>query len=228
MRTIKQLPVPQDQDPRFPFGTIQNENEDGTVLGTPVVREIYGDILTNFYAILRDAGIVPNGTEDNDDNGYQFLEALKKFTNNLNDIEQVLSLTASDFSINLDIDNLPNKYVIFARTAAAYISGVSYTFSGTGDNSYPLTSPTGFKASDEVMIVIDTSGVRVYSVTFKETESPNIIFSDFGSAISFNDSDKIYYGAEGKLFTDDPAIFDIQNAIRLNQSNASIYVNEIF
>jgi len=51
MRTIKNLAVPQNSDPKFPFSTIQNETD--VLDGTPVVEEIYGDVLTNLYKLLQ-------------------------------------------------------------------------------------------------------------------------------------------------------------------------------
>ena len=89
MRTIKNLPVPKEQDlVKFPNSTILNETD--TNDGTPVVREIYGDFITNIYAFLVDRGIIPNEIEDNEVNGYQFLDALKLNVNKLNDVRRVL------------------------------------------------------------------------------------------------------------------------------------------
>ena len=51
MRVLKNLNVPQDEDAaKFPDGQIQNQT--ATVAGTPVVREVYGDILTNRLSII--------------------------------------------------------------------------------------------------------------------------------------------------------------------------------
>ena len=48
MRAIKQLAIPQNTDlVKFPNGTILNETD--TEQGTPVIEEIYGDVLTNIY-----------------------------------------------------------------------------------------------------------------------------------------------------------------------------------
>ena len=48
MRTIRDLPIVQDgNNTLFPDGQIKNET--ATDPGTPVVREIYGDVITNIY-----------------------------------------------------------------------------------------------------------------------------------------------------------------------------------
>ena len=116
MRTIKQLNVPKEQDlNKFPDSTILNETD--TIDGTPVVREIYGDLLTNWYAYLRDRGITANGLEDHEINGYQLIEALKLNVNTLNDIRQTLSvIDSSTFELDIDFKLLTSDYPIFVRS----------------------------------------------------------------------------------------------------------------
>lgn len=228
MKILKNLPVPQDTDTsKWPFGQIKNQTE--TEPGTPVVREIYGDLLVNMYKLLQDAGITPNGQEDSEENGYQILQAFKKFVNELNDIEQVASLTGTKWGINLDIDKLPNKYVLFARMSEAYDKNQTYTFKGTGTDEYSFTSPTGFNASDEVLIVLDQSGVRAYSfatVSGVVSESGGL-FPSFGDPLAYNDSETFYYQSEGSILTDTPTIKGLQQFIRLETGVSTLYVNEM-
>lgn len=226
MKTIKNLPVPQDTNTaKWPYGQIKNQTE--TEEGTPVVREIYGDLLVNIYKILEDAGITPNGQEDSEDTGYQILAAFKKFANELNDIEHVISLNGTTWNIPVNIDKLPNKYVMFCRMADAYNSGLNYTFAGTGNKSYSLTSPTGFSASDEVMVIIDQAEVRVYSMTSAVAATSGGVFPVFGNPVAFNDTDAIYYESDGRLLTDAPSSVNLQQNIRVAASNSTLYVNEI-
>lgn len=223
MRTIKNLSVPQNTDAKFPFSTIQNETD--TLDGTPVVEEIYGDILTNIYKVLQSTGIVPSGTQDSDITQYQFLEALKKLPNVLNDIEQVLSLTGTVWSVPLNLDFLPNKYVFIARAGDNYVNGVSYTFKGTSTTNYTFTG-SNFKSGDEVLIIIDSSNVRAYSLS-QLSQSANEIFTVFGLPISYNDSNKIWYQEAGKLLSDVPSVNDLESIIRVNVSNGTVLLNDI-
>lgn len=230
MRTVNQLPpgIPRETDlTKFPDSTVLNETE--TNEGTPVVREIYGDVLTNLYRLLRLTGVVANGTEDNTTNGYQLVEALSKFPNVLNDIEQQLNLTGAVFSIPFKLSLLPDKYFVFARSVEDYVSTTSYTFKGSEVTTYPFTSPTGFNSGDEVLIIIDHSGVRAYSLTVLSGGGsvPSEIFTVFGTPLAYNDSNKIWYQSEGILFNDDPQAYDIQGAIRLAQSDGTILVYEM-
>lgn len=115
MRTIKQLQVPQETDyNKFPNSTILNETD--TTDGTPVVREIYGDLLTNIYAFCKDRGVEFNGLEDNEINGYQIVEALKLNVNKLNDVRYTLQNSdVNTFSIDIDFNLISDNYPIFAQ-----------------------------------------------------------------------------------------------------------------
>lgn len=223
MRTIKNLAVPQNDDAKFPFSTIKNETD--TEEGTPVVEEIYGDVLTNLYKLLQATGVTPTGTQDSDDTQYQILEALKKLPNTLNDIEQILTLTGTVWSIPLPIELLPNKYFFYARATDAYANGGTYTFKGSGATSYPFTS-SGFKAADELLLILDTSGVRAYSLAFLDSISDEI-YTVMGLPIAFNDSNKMYYQSGGNLVSDTPSINYLENIIRVDVSDGTVLVNDI-
>ena len=116
MRTIKNLQVPKEQDlVKFPNSTILNETD--TNDGTPVVREIYGDFITNIYAFLVDRGIIPNEIEDNEVNGYQFLDALKLNVNKLNDVHRVLeNVLENVYRIDIDFNLISDRYPIFVKS----------------------------------------------------------------------------------------------------------------
>ena len=224
MRTIKNLAVPQNTDAKFPFSTILNETD--TNDGTPVVEEIYGDVLTNIYKLLQKVGITPTGDQDSDVTQYQILEALQKLPNTLNDIEQILTKSGSVWSINLPIELLPNKYFFFAKATDLYQPGASYTFKGTGPTVYPFSS-NGFKASDELLLILDTTGVKAYSLSVLDAVSDEII-TPMGLPLSFNDSDKMYYQTDGNLISDTPSVNYLEQIIRVNVSDGTVILNDIF
>lgn len=224
MRTIKQLVIPQNSDAKFPFSTIKNETD--TEEGTPVVEEIYGDVLTNLYKLLQTTGVTPTGTQDNDLTQYQILEALKKLPNTLNDIEQILTLTGTVWSIPLPVELLPNKYFFFAKATDLYQPGASYTFKGTGATVYPFSS-SGFKASDELLLILDTTGVKAYSLSVLDTVSDEII-TPMGLPLAFNDSDKMYYQTDGNFISDTPSVNYLEHIIRVNVSDGTVILNDIF
>ncbi|HMI03732.1 MAG TPA: hypothetical protein VK541_14710 [Pedobacter sp.] len=228
MRTVKQLPagIPKEEDEtKFPDSTVINETDDAA--GTPVVREIYGDILTNVYKILRLTKVTASGTEDNELNGYQLVEALKKFSNSMNDIEQQLNLTGSVFSINLDLSILPNRYVCFAKSVEASGAG-PYTFKGSGATEYTFQAVNPFLSGDLVLLIIDSATVRAYKMgSTGGTATIPEKFTPFGTPLSFSDFDDIYYQSEGVLFTDQPVSYDIQGAVRVAESDGTLLVYEM-
>lgn len=224
MRTIKNLAVPQNNDAKFPFSTIKNETD--TEEGTPVVEEIYGDVLTNLYKLLQTTGITPTGTQDSDTSQYQILEALRKLPNTLNDIEQILTLTGTVWSIPLPIELLPNKYFFVARASENYVAGTSYSFKGTTATEYGFSS-SGFKSGDELLVIIDQSEVRAYSLSFLSNAATEV-FTVMGTPLAFNDTNKIWYQESGQLLSDVPSVDNLESIIRVDLSDGTVLLNDIF
>lgn len=223
MRTIKNLEVPQNSNAKFPFSTIQNETD--TQDGTPVVEEIYGDIITNIYKLLQQVGITPTETQDSDTSQYQILQALQQLPNSLNDIERVLSLSGTTWNVDLDLQYLPNKYFFVARASDNYVSGISYSFEGSDENALDFVSG-GFKASDELLVIIDQDTVRAYSLSAFYGAKEEV-FSVLGQPLSYNDSDKMYYFEDGKLFSDTPSINDLQTTIQNFYEDSEIIICDV-
>lgn len=225
MRTLNQILVTQETNVNFPFGsTVQNETE--TQEGTPIVRELLGDILQNMYKLLSLADITPNGDEDSNLTEYQIVEALKKLPNDLNDVEQVLSLDADVWSVPFNLSILPNKYFLFAKASEDYNSSVTYTFKGTGETEYAFASQ-GFVTGDELLIIINTSGVIAYSLT-KASSVPQDISTTLGAPLAYNGSNKMWYQDNGKIFSDTPDIYDLQSVIRTDVGDSTVIVNDMF
>lgn len=155
-------------DANLPFGkTIQDETD--TQPGTPIVADLMRDLFSNFYRLLELSKITPTNEFDGDSTQYQLIDALKKLPNSMNDIEQVLTLDGSVWSVPLDLSILPNKYVFFARATDDYNSDTSlsapdYTFKGTGATEYVFTSQENFITGEELIIIIDIGGVRAYPI----------------------------------------------------------------
>lgn len=224
MKVLGNLPVVKDVNVKYPFGSnIQNETD--TMEGTPVVREIYGDILMNLYKLLELTGVTPTGTEDSNLTQFQIVQSLKLLPNSLNDIEQVLVKNANVWSVPLDLQKLPNKYVFFARASENYSSINPYFFKGTGAVQYPFFS-NGFSASDELMIVIDSAQVRAYSLSFTSS-SVSEVYNVMGSPLRYNSSTTMYYFSDGVLYNDTPKAYNLENIIRVNVSDGTVIVVDV-
>lgn len=226
MKVIEQLSVPKEVSSDYPFGAIINETD--TEDGTPVIREIYNDLLQNCYKILALSGITPNGNEDNETSGFQLVEAIRKLPNLLNDVEQILSLSTTVWSVNFKFSLLPNKYMFFAKASENYNDTLTYTIKGSEANPiYDFSSPTGFNANDELVIVLDTSGVKAYSLN-SLTAEPTEIKTPFGTPIAYNNSSKVYYFENGYLISDTPTSNTIESIVRTERSDSSIVVLNAF
>lgn len=222
MKVLGNLTVDKDSSVNYPFGAnIQNETD--TINATPVIREIYGDVLMNLYRILELTNVTPNGIEDDKTTQFQLVEALKKLPNSLNDIEQVLTLTGSVWSVPFDLSILPNKYFFIARASDNYTSGT--TFKGTGATEYNFTS-SGFNASDELLVIIDSLNVRAYSLS-KLSEVPEYLPTIIATPLRFSEGNELYYLDSGKLYKN-LQVWDLQNSIRVDQSDGSLVLQNAF
>lgn len=224
MRTVNQIGAVFNNDPQLPYGGIKNETD--TEDGTPVVEEVIGDLLTNSYKLLQTVGIEPTQTQDSDSSQYQILEALKLLPNSLTNIEQVLSLTATTWKVNFDIDKFPNKTCFVATATENYVAGTVYNFIGNGVANYGFES-NGFKASDLVLIVLDQSKVKAYSLTSIGATSTDV-FTVMGTPLAYNDTNVMMYQDNGKLMNDTPMSYGLENIIRANVSEGTVVVLEMF
>lgn len=226
MRTLKGLPYEHNKDYiKFKEGTLQNE--DDTKVGTPVIEQIYGDVLTNIYKTLEVAGITPNQTQDSESTSFQFVKALQNLTNELNDVEKIVSLSNNVWSAPIALEILPDNYFFFARTADQYVQGQNYRFKGSGDTQYDFISPTGFTSGDELLIIIDKSAVRAYSLIPSKTNQNNGVFTVFGNPVGYNDTDTLYYQSEGQILNDTPRVNNLQATIRFTANQGVLLVYDI-
>jgi len=222
MRTIRDLPIVQDgNNTLFPDGQIKNETAKDP--GTPVVREIYGDVITNIYKIIRDAGVDFTETEDSESTQYQLLDALKVFVNELNDVLQVLTVDENDVSINVDLDNLPNNYVFIGQVSELLSSSETYDLTGTGDNSYVFSTDSDIKANSQVLLVIQNSSVAKIIDLSKET-SQTTISLPYSGVLSYNSSNTSYYLSDGFILNNGPEATNVQQVIRVDQGDNDILI----
>jgi hypothetical protein len=222
MRTIRDLPIVQDgNNTLFPDGQIRNET--ATQSGTPVVREIYGDILTNIYKIIRDAGVEFTETEDNENTQYQLLQALKVFVNEINDVMQVLTVSNTDISINVDLDNLPNNYVFIGQISELLLASETYDLTGTGSNSYVFSPDTDIVANSQVLLVIKNSSVAKIVDLSKEINQITISLP-YSGVLSYNSTNESYYLSDGFILANGPQSTNVQQIIRVDQGDNDILI----
>jgi len=222
MRNLTHLPEGTPINNNFallPFGGIKNRTE--TEAGTPVVEENIGDILSSVYEIMKKSKVAFNGLQDNEENGYQLIEALGLFSNELNDSVPLLIKTGNIFSIPINLTILPDNYPILVKASDTYISdGVPVTFKGNGvglENDVEYTfSPSSFISGEILLLIIDfvTTDVRMINITNPASSlTLQEIFPNFGTPIRYNNSGIIWYESEGHIFNDKPETFNLNGQI---------------
>lgn len=82
MRKLVDVPNTDTPTTDYPKGRIRNKNISNVppIVGTPIIEELYGDIVQFFQRLLVLSGITENQLPDNVTNGYQTVEALLKTT----------------------------------------------------------------------------------------------------------------------------------------------------
>jgi hypothetical protein len=227
MRTLKELGYPQDTDvSKFPDGQIRNETD--LSQGTPVTREVYGDILTNFYKLLRSTGVSPTQTEDSELTQYQIIQALKLLANDLNDIKHILTVGGTSISIGINFDLLPNNYVLICQISDTLSSLTTYTLEGTGLATQSIEVLKDIEPSEIVVLILNSAGGKIYHLNQSEANQTGTgsIETAYGSPISFNESSDSLYFSSGVLITDFPLSFQIQSNIRSTFTNSNLVALE--
>ena len=225
MRTLKGINLVHDDNYLLnPQGAIQNETDSQE--GTPVVREVYNDLLMNVYAILKDRKIPYNQQEDNEQNGYQLLDALRLLTNELNDTEKVLNNNGSTWNIDLNFALVPNKYFVFARAAENYSSSIQF-IKGSGTQQFPFQS-NQFKTGDEILIILDQGTVRAYNLSSSGSSGSNNSLALFGMPLRYSENkENIWYEDSGTIYNSKPKSYDLEAKIRA-ATGVQLVVLEIF
>lgn len=103
MRILSNIANTDIPDADYPKGRIRNRNLGGGIPGTPVIEEVYGDIIQFFQKLVDVAGITENDLPDNESNGHQLLEAFVDYIKDTDNIgyENVVTVgLGSDLTIS--------------------------------------------------------------------------------------------------------------------------------
>lgn len=78
MRLLTDIPNTDPPSSDYPKGRIRNKNISNVppVVGTPIVEELYGDIVQFFQRLMTIGQLTANGLAENVTNGYQLIDAL--------------------------------------------------------------------------------------------------------------------------------------------------------
>lgn len=223
MRTLKgQNLVRKTDEVNYPDGAIQNKTD--VVEGTPVSNEVYSDLITNIYKLLRRNGVLANENEDSENNGYQLVEALSKHFNELNDLMQLLTVSGNNITAAFDFDNMPNNYVFIGRVSEPLISQ-TYTLNSLGNDTVNIQVRQSVSSNGLVLVWLN--GNNSVLIPLENDLSNNNINTSFGTPLSFNQGSLIYFLSKGVVFNNTPSSFDIENIIQVSESNINISVVDV-
>lgn len=139
----------------YPNGRIKNQTGIGD--GTPVNEEVYGDLHEMKDKLMRLYGIAHNGLPDNEQNGYQLIEALIALASK-NDYVLPLTTSADVLRVPLKLGKLKNDESFVLKAAAGKTTET--TILGTLDNvSKSVTFLGTFKANEYVRMINTESSV---------------------------------------------------------------------
>lgn len=140
----------------YPNGRIKDNT--GTGNGTPVNRNVYGDIHQTVAKLMRLYAIEGNGIPDNETNGFQIIQAIVALASK-NDFVLPLSLASGIVNIPLKLEfMLENESVIckagFNITTETQIKGSNATV-------FALNTVGSFKINEYVRLVKTGAGVTL-------------------------------------------------------------------
>lgn len=145
---------------KYPNGRIKNNTGAGN--GTPVNEEVYGDIHEAKDKLMRLYGINHNGLPDNEDNGYQLIDALIALASK-NDFVLNLGESGDKLSVGVKLGKLKTGESFVLKSS---INRGSQTQIKGSDNVLKTVDVVGnFKAGEYIrMINTDTDVVLVRMV----------------------------------------------------------------
>jgi hypothetical protein len=162
-----------NSDPsNYPDGRVKDNT--GTGNGTPVDRNVYGDLHSNISRLMREYGIVPSGLPDNETNGYQIIQALSALASK-NDFIYALTTSAGVLNIDIKLSNMKTNEFLICRASADKTTETA--IKGIGATTFAVLYSGSFKANEYVRLIKTVAGVSI--VRIADWESLNAMVADF-------------------------------------------------
>ncbi len=139
----------------YPNGRIKNNTGAGD--GTPVNEFIYGDLHEFKDKLMRLAGIEHSGLPDNEQNGFQSIEALRDFGSK-HDVIQTLTTASNVITVSSKLNTIiQNNESLICKSGFNYTTETS--IKGSDGTVYSLTVIGNFKSNEYVRLIKNGSGV---------------------------------------------------------------------
>ena len=143
----------------YPDGRIKDNS--GVGGGTPVNRNVYGDLHSNISRLMRLYGITPNGLPDNETSGYQIIEAIAALASK-NDY--IYPLTTDGTFLNIQIKLSLMQTNEFLVCLAANDKGAETQIKGSTGSPFAVVYSGNFKANEYVRVIKTLAGVSIIRI----------------------------------------------------------------
>lgn len=144
----------------YPDGRIKDNTGSGN--GTPVNRNVYGDLHANISKLMRLYGIVPSGLPDNETNGYDIIDSLVALASK-NDYIYPLTTNGTD-TLSIDIKlHLMNENEFLVCLASADKT-TETLIKGSAATTFAVAYSGNFKANEYVRVIKTGAGVSIIRI----------------------------------------------------------------
>lgn len=150
-----------NSDPvNYPDGRIKDNTGPGN--GTPVNRNVYGDLHANISKLMRLYNIVPSGLPDNETNGYQIIDSLIALASKNDYIYALSTNGTTELSVDIKLSLMKDNEFLVCRAAANKTTET--TIKGSNGTAFAVTYSGNFKANEYVRVIKTNTGVSIIRV----------------------------------------------------------------
>lgn len=173
MRSLKSNPNVDNSDlTNYPDGRIKDNT--GTGNGTGVNERVYGDIHQTIAKLMRSYSILPNGLPDNEQNGFQIIEAMIALASK-NDYVYPITSVSSVLEIPIKIGLMKNDESIICKSSVNLTTETQ--IKGSDGLSLAFTNIGTFKTNEYVRFIKTASGIVL--IRLADSASLDAMVNDF-------------------------------------------------
>lgn len=140
----------------YPDGRIKDNTGSGN--GTPVNRNVYGDLHSNISRMMRLYNITPNDLPDNETNGYQIIEAIIALASK-NDFIMPITSASGVLNVGLKIGSMLVDEQVVCKATIDFTTETQ--IKGSDNISIALNVQGSFKANEYVRLIKTVSGITL-------------------------------------------------------------------
>lgn len=161
MIPLKNNPNVDNSDPgNYPDGRVKDNTGSGN--GTPVNRNVYGDLHSNISKLMRRYGIVPNEFPDNETNGFQIIQALSALASKNDYIYPLATNGSTTLSIDIKLHLMEENEFLVCLASADKTTETE--IKGSAATTFSVTYSGNFKANEYVRVIKTEAGVSIVRI----------------------------------------------------------------